>query len=172
MVRSCLLIYLIKCLKGHKSLGSLCSVVNALIVSLVRATKQPTKGRTMSPIELFWTAKNEKNEKSDSILFDNMYHSQKCIYECNAKIVSEVIFLGLYAKGVSDLNFGHCINNDTPFMNPSSHPHLSVNQQEHSSSRRGARLKLSPKNVQWRLPLFPSFPGLAEHQACWMKNSY
>ena len=40
--RSCLLITLIKCLKGHKSLGSLCNVVKALIVSGVRATKQGT----------------------------------------------------------------------------------------------------------------------------------
>ena len=35
------------------SLGSLCSVVKALIVSLVRQTEQGT----MSPIELLWTAK-------------------------------------------------------------------------------------------------------------------
>ena len=54
LVMSCLLITLIKCLKGHKSLGSLCSVVKSLIVSLVG----PTKGQTMSPNELFWTAKN------------------------------------------------------------------------------------------------------------------
>ena len=33
-------ISLIKCLKGHKSLGSLFSVVKTLIVSLVRQTKQ------------------------------------------------------------------------------------------------------------------------------------
>ena len=45
LVRSCLLITLIKCLKGHKSLGSLCSVVKALIVSGVRPTNQPTKGQ-------------------------------------------------------------------------------------------------------------------------------
>ena len=45
-------ICLIKCLKGHKSLGSLCSVVKTLIVSGNRATKRGT----MSPIELFWTA--------------------------------------------------------------------------------------------------------------------
>ena len=38
-VRSCLLITLIKCLKGHKFLGSLCSVVKTLIVSGVRPTK-------------------------------------------------------------------------------------------------------------------------------------
>merc|ERR1719500_42977 len=57
-------------------------------------------------------------------------------------------------------------------MNPSSHPHLSVNQQERSSSRREARLRLSLKNVQWQLPPFPSFPEPAEHQACWTKNSY
>ena len=44
---------LIKCLKGHKSLGSLCSVVKTLIVSGVRAREQGTR----SPIELFWTAK-------------------------------------------------------------------------------------------------------------------
>ena len=54
MSQTCLLITLIKCLKGHKSLGSLCSVVKTLIVS----GNGPTNGRTMSPIELFWTAKN------------------------------------------------------------------------------------------------------------------
>ena len=43
-----------KCLKGQKSLGSLCSVVNSLIVT----GAQPTKQGTRSPIELFWTAKN------------------------------------------------------------------------------------------------------------------
>ena len=32
-VRSCLLITLNKCLKGHKSLGSLCSAVKTLVVS-------------------------------------------------------------------------------------------------------------------------------------------
>ena len=37
-VRSCLLITLIKCLKGQKSLGSLCSVVNSMIVSGARRT--------------------------------------------------------------------------------------------------------------------------------------
>ena len=35
-----LMVTLIKCLKGHKSLGSLCSVVKTLIVSGVRASKQ------------------------------------------------------------------------------------------------------------------------------------
>ena len=39
--RSWLLITLIKCLKGHKCLGSLCSVVKTLIVS----GAQPTKGQ-------------------------------------------------------------------------------------------------------------------------------
>ena len=38
-------ICLIKCLKGHKSLGSLCSVVKTLIVSGNRPSKQPTKGQ-------------------------------------------------------------------------------------------------------------------------------
>ena len=46
LVRSCLLITLIKCLKGHKSLGSLCNV----------KIKSPSV--TKLPIELFWTAKN------------------------------------------------------------------------------------------------------------------
>ena len=39
LVMSCLFITLIKCLKGHKSLGSLCSVVKTLIVSGNRQTK-------------------------------------------------------------------------------------------------------------------------------------
>merc|ERR1712130_737736 len=59
MSQTCLLITLIKCLKDHKSLGSLCSVVKTLIVS----GNGPTDGRTMSPIELFWTAKNQPEEK-------------------------------------------------------------------------------------------------------------
>ena len=54
LVMSCLLITLVKCLKGYKSLGSLCNVVKALIVS----GNGQTNGQTMSPIELFWTAKN------------------------------------------------------------------------------------------------------------------
>ena len=37
LVSQCLLIILIKCFKGHNSLGSLCSVVKTLIVSGVRA---------------------------------------------------------------------------------------------------------------------------------------
>ena len=53
-------ICLIKCLKGHKSLGSLCSVVNSLIVSGAQPTNQASKQGTMSPIELFWTAKKQK----------------------------------------------------------------------------------------------------------------
>ena len=40
LVSSCFLITVIKCLKGHRSLGSLCSVV---------------KQGTMSPIKLLWT---------------------------------------------------------------------------------------------------------------------
>ena len=36
---------LIKCLKGHKSLGSLCSDVKTLIVSLVGPTRRPSKGQ-------------------------------------------------------------------------------------------------------------------------------
>ena len=38
-VRPCPLISLIKCLKGHKSLGSLCNFVKALIVSGAGQTK-------------------------------------------------------------------------------------------------------------------------------------
>ena len=59
LVRSCLLITLIKCLKGHKSLGSLCSVVKTLIVVVTdQPMDQGTNQGTRSPIELFWTAKN------------------------------------------------------------------------------------------------------------------
>ena len=64
-VRSCLLISLIKCLEGQKSLGSLCSVVKTLIVSGAGPSKQGTR----SPIELSWTAKNE-------------WHSPKYVFAC------------------------------------------------------------------------------------------
>ena len=40
LVMSCLLITLNKCLKGHKSLGLLCSVVKTLIVSGAGPTDQ------------------------------------------------------------------------------------------------------------------------------------
>ena len=63
MVSSCLLIILIKCLKGHKSLGSLCSVLKTLIVSGNGPTDRPSKGQTRSPIELFGTAKKELKEE-------------------------------------------------------------------------------------------------------------
>ena len=42
------IVNLIKCLKDHKSLGSLCSVMKGLIVS----DAQQTKEGTCSPIEL------------------------------------------------------------------------------------------------------------------------
>ena len=52
-VMSCLFITLIKCLKGHKSLGSLCYVKSKSTV-----TDWVSDWVTRSPIELFWTAKN------------------------------------------------------------------------------------------------------------------
>ena len=52
--QSCVLITQIKCLKSHKSLESLCSVVKTLIDS----GAGPRDQGTMSPIELFWTANN------------------------------------------------------------------------------------------------------------------
>ena len=39
LIRSCLLITLINCLKGHKSFGSFCVVVKTLIVSGARTKK-------------------------------------------------------------------------------------------------------------------------------------
>ena len=45
-------------IKGHKSLGSLCSVVKTMIVSSA-TPDQGTKQGTRSPIELFWTAKKK-----------------------------------------------------------------------------------------------------------------
>ena len=52
MSQTCLLITLIKCLKGHKSLGSLGSVVKGFIVSLFGPRYQGTDQGTRSPIEL------------------------------------------------------------------------------------------------------------------------
>ena len=54
---------LIKCPKGHKSLGSLCSVVNSLIVSLVGPTNQGTR---------LWTAKNLKGWLEQPFLCANI----------------------------------------------------------------------------------------------------
>ena len=49
LVRSCFLITLIKCLKGHKSLGSLRNVKSK--------SQSVSESVTRSPIELSWTAK-------------------------------------------------------------------------------------------------------------------
>ena len=54
LVRSCFLITLIKCLKGHKSLGSLCNVKS----KSEWLSQWVTQSVTRSPIELLWTAKN------------------------------------------------------------------------------------------------------------------
>ena len=43
LVRSCLLVTLIKCPKGHKCVGSLCRLVKTLIVSSVRPRDQGTR---------------------------------------------------------------------------------------------------------------------------------
>ena len=51
LVRSCFLITPIKCLKGHKSLGSLCNVKS-------KSPQWVSQSVTRSPIELLWTAKN------------------------------------------------------------------------------------------------------------------
>ena len=55
LVRSCFLIILIKCLKGHKSLESLCNVKSK--------SQAVSESVTRSPIELLWTAKNMKGRK-------------------------------------------------------------------------------------------------------------
>ena len=60
-VRSCLLITLIKRLKGHKFLGSLCNVLKTLIVDGAGQTDRQTDQRTRSPIEQFRTAKNNRD---------------------------------------------------------------------------------------------------------------
>ena len=75
----------IKCLKGHKSLGSLYSVVNSLIVS----GNRQSKGQTMSPIELFWTAKNIWLKK-------NYLHSCTIICTGGKRFSSLRTFLLLY----------------------------------------------------------------------------
>ena len=62
---SCLLITLNKCLKGHKSLGSLCSVLKTLIVtnnvSGVRQTKQ-ARDRQCHLLSCQVTAKNKQRK--------------------------------------------------------------------------------------------------------------
>ena len=68
MSQTCLLITLIKCLKGHKSLGSLGSVVKGqkclgLLFNVKNQkwlTESVSQSVTRSPIELFWTAKNSE----------------------------------------------------------------------------------------------------------------
>ena len=79
LVMSCLLIPLIKCFKGHKSLGSLCSVVKTVIVS----GNRQTEGKTRWPIELFWTAKkNEKKSFTSFWLKNPEKNSRQIIFCC------------------------------------------------------------------------------------------
>ena len=79
--------------------------------------------------------------------------------------------LWMKVKAVSDFISG-ATNNDTPFMNPSSHLHSSANQQQRSSLQREVKLKLSHQNAPWPLPTFPSFLESTEHQTCWMRSYY
>ena len=109
MVWSCLLITLIKCLKGHKSLGSLCNVVKALIVSLVRGTE----GQTMSPIELFWTAKKCKSfmsypnsKRSSAVPLARVLPSSTAL-----KKISCFLFLALSFTRIDGMCHKHSLHN-------------------------------------------------------------
>ena len=62
LFKSCLLITLIKCLKGHKSLGSLFVCQSVKYPEWV--SEWVSDWVTRSPIELFWTAKKEKESKA------------------------------------------------------------------------------------------------------------
>ena len=74
-VRSCLFITLIKCLKGHKSLGSLCNVW------LLVVTDGRTDQGTRSPIELFWTAKNTSKLNFAPIIWDILLDKGSNFYQ-------------------------------------------------------------------------------------------
>ena len=65
LVRSCFLITLIKCLKGHKSQGSLCNVKRKSECVSDRVSESVTR----SPIELLWTAKNEWSHSAGPLRF-------------------------------------------------------------------------------------------------------
>ena len=70
LVRSCFLITLIKCLKGHKCLGSLCNVKS----KSYWVTEWLSELVTRSPIELLWTAKNNTQETRHlNTLHDNQH---------------------------------------------------------------------------------------------------
>ena len=84
-----------------------------------------------------------------------------CIYVI---ILDHLLDLGSWIRHAIHKGPFRCFaNNDTLFMNPSSLPHLFVNQQRRWSSQRAARLRLSLKNVQWPSQPSPSLLELGEH---------
>ena len=69
IVRSCLLITLIKCLKGHKSLGSLCSVGKTLVPNQPRDQRTDRQCHLLSCQTLVWTAKNKSGKLKQCFSF-------------------------------------------------------------------------------------------------------
>ena len=69
LVMSCLLITLSKCLKGHKSLGSLCNVKSKSILS-----EWLSHWVTRSPRHLFWTANKKETHLSHISLSSQLHH--------------------------------------------------------------------------------------------------
>ena len=74
LVRSCFLITLVKCLKGHKSVGSLCNVKSKSTVS---------QSVTRLPIELLWTAKEANREKRKQTSYFIQLWNRHCILANN-----------------------------------------------------------------------------------------
>ena len=81
LFRSCFLITLIKCIKDHKSLGSLFVCQNQ------KVSNQVTKWVTRSPIELFWTVKKKKLS-SIAVCYTVSLHCLNIVVQCTR------VFLG------------------------------------------------------------------------------
>ena len=82
-VRSCLFITLIKCLKGLKSLGSLCSVMETLIVSGVRPTKG--QGHLLSCRGTAKKVANSRHFKHNTCGYDHHYEYDYSHEQCLLK---------------------------------------------------------------------------------------
>ena len=91
LVRSCFLITLIKCLKGHKSLGSLCNVKSK--------SQWVSQWVTRSPIEQLWTAKNSLWPPSPT-QFNTAWALFPQCNVLNTHVLVEIIILIFQAKHV------------------------------------------------------------------------
>ena len=103
LVKSCVIITLIKSFKGHKSLGSLCSV------TLIVSGALPSKGRTDEVN--YWVVLDSYIERSKGTFSSNMFSSTLCYAFCWGELVQRKTFVQIGIR-VSPITLKCQMSND------------------------------------------------------------